>query len=54
MDIYRNQFLYLILSLGFIRLKQISNITYDGQEIQGYYISHDDLIKGKELVITTK
>ena len=34
--------------------RKISNITYDGQEIPGYFISHDDLLKGKELVITTK
>lgn len=34
--------------------RKITNITYDGQEIDGYFISHDDLKKGKELVITTE
>jgi predicted alpha-1,2-mannosidase len=34
--------------------KKISNITYDGQPIDGYFISHDELKKGKELVITTE
>jgi predicted alpha-1,2-mannosidase len=34
--------------------RKISNITYDGQKIDGYFVSHDDLKKGKELVITTE
>jgi predicted alpha-1,2-mannosidase len=34
--------------------KKISNITYDGQKINGYFISHADLMRGKELVITTE
>ena len=34
--------------------KKISNITYDSQQINGYFISHDALKKGKELVITTE
>jgi predicted alpha-1,2-mannosidase len=34
--------------------RKISNITYDGQEIKGYFIPHDELKKGKELVITTE
>ncbi|MDR1172404.1 MAG: glycoside hydrolase family 92 protein, partial [Bacteroidales bacterium] len=32
--------------------RKISSITYDGQKIDGYFISHDDLKKGKELVIS--
>jgi putative alpha-1,2-mannosidase len=34
--------------------KKISAITYDGQKIDGYFVKHDDLKKGKELVITTE
>ena len=34
--------------------RKISNITYDGQEIDGYFISHNDLKRGRELVITTE
>ncbi|MDR0750286.1 MAG: GH92 family glycosyl hydrolase [Tannerellaceae bacterium] len=34
--------------------RKISNITYDGKEIKGYFISHDELKKGKGLVITTE
>jgi len=34
--------------------RKINNITYDGQKINGYFISHDALKKGKELVITTE
>ena len=33
--------------------RKIRNITYDGQKIDGYFISHDELLRGKELVITT-
>ena len=36
------------------RGKKISEITYDNQKINGYFISHDDLKKGKELIITTE
>jgi predicted alpha-1,2-mannosidase len=34
--------------------KKISSITYDGKKIEGYFVSHLDLIKGKKLVITTR
>ena len=34
--------------------EKIQNIMYDGQKIEGYFISHDDLKRGKELVITTE
>ena len=34
--------------------KKITNITYNGQKVADYFVSHDDLLKGKELVITTK
>ena len=34
--------------------KKITNITYGDKKIDGYFISHDDLKKGKELVITTE
>lgn len=33
---------------------QITKITYDGKTIDGYFISHQDLMKGKTLVISTK
>jgi len=32
--------------------RKISHIAYDGQQVNGYFISHDDLKRGKELVIT--
>ena len=34
--------------------KKITNITYDGKKIDGWFISHDLLKKGKELVIRTE
>ncbi len=34
--------------------RKISRITYDGQPIDGYFIAHAELAKGKELVITTE
>ncbi len=34
--------------------KKISNITYGGEKINGYFVSHDDLKKGKELVTETE
>ena len=34
--------------------RKITNITYEGQKIDGYFVSHDDLKKGKELIITTE
>jgi predicted alpha-1,2-mannosidase len=34
--------------------KKIKSITYDGKKIDGYFISHDELKKGKALVITTE
>ncbi|MES2658814.1 MAG: GH92 family glycosyl hydrolase [Verrucomicrobiota bacterium] len=33
---------------------KIDSITYDGRKLNGYFISHQDLAKGKELEITTK
>ena len=33
--------------------RKLSSITYDGKPVDGYFISHDELQKGKELVITT-
>jgi putative alpha-1,2-mannosidase len=34
--------------------KKISSITCDGKKIVGYFVAHDDLKKGKELVIETE
>ena len=34
--------------------RKITDITYGDQKINGYFISHDDLKKGKELIITTE
>ncbi|HEY3372996.1 MAG TPA: GH92 family glycosyl hydrolase [Prolixibacteraceae bacterium] len=34
--------------------KKISNITYDNKKLDGYLIPHRELIRGKELVITTE
>lgn len=34
--------------------KKINNITYDGKKLDGWFISHDLLKEGKELVIHTK
>lgn len=34
--------------------KKISKITYDNRKVKGYFISHDELKKGKKLVITTR
>lgn len=33
--------------------RKITNITYGGKKVDGYFIPHSDLKKGKELVITT-
>lgn len=33
--------------------RKITDITYGGKKVNGYFISHSDLRKGKELVITT-
>lgn len=33
--------------------KKITNITYGGEKIDGYFITHDQLKQGKDLVITT-
>lgn len=33
--------------------KKITDITYGGKKVDGYFISHSDLKKGKELIITT-
>ncbi len=34
--------------------RKISNITYDNKKVEGYFISHAELKKGKTLVINTK
>ena len=34
--------------------KKIIDITYNGKKIDGYFITHDQLREGKELVITTE
>ena len=34
--------------------RKLSNISYDGQQVEGFFIKHDDLKKGKELVVTTQ
>ena len=33
--------------------KKIQQINYDGEPIDGWFISHDQLVKGKKLVVTT-
>ncbi|WP_165040763.1 GH92 family glycosyl hydrolase [Dysgonomonas sp. ZJ709] len=33
--------------------KKITNITYGGEKLDGYFITHDQLKQGKDLVITT-
>jgi len=32
---------------------KITNLTYDNRKVKGYFIPHHELLKGKELVITT-
>ena len=34
--------------------RKLSSISYDGKPVDGYFIKHDDLKKGKELIITTR
>lgn len=34
--------------------KKIESITYNNKKINGYFIPHSELVKGKKLVITTK
>jgi len=34
--------------------RKITNISYDGNKIDGYFIKHGELQKGKKLVITTE
>jgi predicted alpha-1,2-mannosidase len=34
--------------------RKISGITYDNRKVDGYFISHDELKKGKKLVISTR
>lgn len=34
--------------------RKITSIDYDGQKLDGFFISHQDLKRGKELVITTE
>jgi predicted alpha-1,2-mannosidase len=33
---------------------RITSITYDGQKVDGYFVAHNELEAGKELVITTR
>lgn len=33
--------------------RKLTGISYDSRKVDGYFISHDDLKKGRELVITT-
>jgi putative alpha-1,2-mannosidase len=33
--------------------EKITEISYDGQKVEGYFVPHRDLVKGKDLVITT-
>jgi len=33
--------------------RKITDITYDGAKVDGWFVSHDELKRGKELVITT-
>ena len=37
-----------------VRVVRLLRITYDGRKIDGYFISYHELIRGKELVITTE
>ena len=34
--------------------RKITDISYDGRKIDGYFVPHHDLVKGKDLVITTR
>ena len=34
--------------------RQITDITYGGRKIDGWFVSHDELKEGKELVVTTE
>ena len=34
--------------------REITGITYGGHTIDGYFVTHQDLVKGKKLVITTE
>jgi len=34
--------------------KKITDITYDNRKIDGYFVPHRELVKGKKLLITTK
>lgn len=34
--------------------KRITDISYDGKKIDGFFVEHRDLVKGKTLVITTE
>jgi predicted alpha-1,2-mannosidase len=34
--------------------KKISGITYDGRKIEGWFVPHQELAKGKKLIITTQ
>jgi putative alpha-1,2-mannosidase len=33
---------------------RITNLTYAGHKVNGYFLPHSELAKGEELVITTK
>ncbi|MCU0371118.1 MAG: glycoside hydrolase family 92 protein, partial [Bacteroidales bacterium] len=45
-----NQFTISKINKG----RKITGITYDGKKTDGFFISHADLKRGKELVITTE
>jgi len=34
--------------------KLITGLAYGGRKMDGYFIPHSDMVKGRELVITTK
>lgn len=34
--------------------RKLAGISYDGKDLDGYFISHDELMRGKELVIITE
>ena len=36
------------------KARLVSEITCDGQKVNGYFISHAELAKGKTLTITTR
>ncbi len=34
--------------------RELKSVSYDGKELEGLFISHDELLRGKELLIKTK